>query len=48
MRGEAFVAAATLVAAQLCFDVSVSRAADLIWEVENPYRFFKRSASFDA
>lgn len=47
MRGEAFVAAATLVAAQLCFDVSVSRAADLIWEVENPYRFFKRSTSFD-
>jgi hypothetical protein len=48
MRGEALVAAATFVAAQLCLGVSASRAADLTWEVENPYRFFKRSTSFEA
>jgi hypothetical protein len=47
MRGEAVVAAATFVAAQLCFGVAASHASDLIWEVENPYRFFKRSASFE-
>src|ERR1051326_3458257 len=47
MRGEALVAAATIVAAQISFGVSASRAADLIWEVENRYRFFKRSASFE-
>ncbi len=27
--------------------ISSSHAADLNWEVENPYRFFKRSASFE-
>jgi hypothetical protein len=47
MRGEAFVTAATIVAAQLCFGVPAGHAADLIWQVENPYRFFKRSTSFD-
>jgi lysophospholipase L1-like esterase len=43
------VALATLVIAIL-FSVSSigpSLASDLIWEVENPFRFFKRSTAFD-
>lgn len=47
MRRKAILAAATVVAAQLGFGVAASHASDLIWEVENPYRFFKRSASFE-
>jgi hypothetical protein len=39
------LAAATSVAALLA-SLSVGRAADLIWEVENPFRFFKPTQSF--
>jgi lysophospholipase L1-like esterase len=38
---------AFLVALQSAAGIAVSHAADLTWEVENPYRFFKRSASFE-
>ncbi|MGH6671949.1 MAG: hypothetical protein ACRECV_08250 [Xanthobacteraceae bacterium] len=45
MRGRGFVAAALLVSAQLFYGTA-GHAAGLLWEVENPYRFFKREASF--
>jgi lysophospholipase L1-like esterase len=48
MRNQAFVAASLLVSAQLFYGTTVSHAAGLVWEVENPYRFFKRTSSFDA
>jgi hypothetical protein len=32
----------------IALQVGVAAAADLVWEVENPYRFFKRTASFEA
>src|SRR5919109_1562859 len=43
------VALATLwITAAVSFgSVSSSSASDLIWEVENPFRFFKRSSAFD-
>ncbi len=46
MRAQVFVPAALLVATQLICLSSVSHAAGLSWEVENPYRFFKRSELF--
>jgi hypothetical protein len=46
MRARAFVAANLLVSAQLLYGTA-GHAADLIWQVENPYRFFKREASFE-
>jgi hypothetical protein len=36
-----------LISAQTSFGVATSHAADLLWEVENPYRFFKRAVSFE-
>jgi hypothetical protein len=36
------------VTAQLFYGIPKSHAADLQWEVENPYRFFKHEASFAA
>jgi hypothetical protein len=47
MRGGAFVVATFFASAQLLYGIPQSHAADLIWEVENPYRFFKRAASFE-
>jgi lysophospholipase L1-like esterase len=29
------------------YGIATSHAADLLWEVENPYRFFKRTSSFE-
>src|SRR5258708_28687008 len=45
MRTKALVAATLIVSMQV-FGIKASHAADLVWEVENPYRFFKRTASF--
>jgi len=47
MRTRALVATTLLVALQSGSGIAVSHAADLIWEVENPYRVFKRTASFE-
>jgi hypothetical protein len=46
MRRQAL--ASTTIAACLlaCLTLGTSRAADLVWEVENPFRFFKPSKSF--
>ncbi|HTV35286.1 MAG TPA: hypothetical protein VMF12_02555 [Xanthobacteraceae bacterium] len=48
MRGRAFFTGVLFVAFDLIGGISASRAADLLWEVENPYRFFKNSSSFEA
>lgn len=47
MRGGAFTAATVFISAQLLYGIPQSHAADLLWEVENPYRFFKRMSSFE-
>lgn len=47
MRGNAFTAAIVFVSFQLFYGIAQCHAADLIWEVENPYRFFKRVSSFE-
>jgi len=47
MGGKAFVAATLFISSQAFFGVATSRAGDLLWEVENPYRFFKRTTSFE-
>ena len=47
MRRQAFVATTLFVSAQLFYGTAMSHAAGLLWEVENPYRFFKRTSSFD-
>ena len=47
MRGRAVVATAMFVAAQFLYGIPKSHAAGLLWEVENPYRFFKRESSFE-
>jgi len=41
------LAATILVVAGYVFACVPGHAADLIWEVENPFRFFKRTSSFD-
>jgi len=46
MRTEVLLAATLIVATQVS-GVRAGHAADLQWEVENPYRFFMRSSSFD-
>ncbi len=46
MRTRALVTTTLFVALQSGLGIAVSHAADLTWEVENPYRFFKRSAVF--
>jgi len=48
MRAKALVATTLFVSFQSAIGIATSHAADLIWEVENPYRFFKKSASFEA
>ncbi len=47
MRHAAFAATTFVVALSAGFTATPSKASDLVWEVENPFRFFKRSASFD-
>jgi len=46
MRTNVLVAATLMVSMQV-FGIKAGHAADLVWEVENPYRFFKRTASFE-
>jgi hypothetical protein len=46
MRTQALIATTLFISAQSWYGIAC-HAADLLWEVENPYRFFKRSASFD-
>jgi lysophospholipase L1-like esterase len=46
MRAEVLLAATLIVSTQF-FGIKVGHATDLLWEVENPYRFFKRTSSFD-
>jgi hypothetical protein len=48
MRIKSLAAAALIVSMQAAGGVATAQAADLVWEVENPYRFFKRTASFEA
>src|SRR5579872_5383351 len=48
MRCRWFVATSLFVTAQLFYGIPKSHAADLQWEVENPYRFIKHEASFAA
>jgi hypothetical protein len=45
MRGQAR-AAAWAVSLFASLAAGTSQAADLIWEVESPFRFFKTSRSF--
>jgi hypothetical protein len=47
MRHAPFARAAFAVALFSAFGTFPLKAADLIWEVENPFRFFKRSSSFE-
>src|SRR5258707_7843059 len=47
MRTKALVATTLFISTQLGYGIATSHAADLLWEVENPYRFFKRSSSFE-
>ena len=47
MRTKALLATTLFISAQFLYGIATSHAADLLWEVENPYRFFKRSASFE-
>jgi hypothetical protein len=46
-RIRALVTTTLFVAIQSASGIAISHAADLVWEVENPYRFFKRTASFE-
>ena len=48
MRCRVLVAGLLFIAGWLSLGISASRAGDLFWEVENPYRFFKRASSFEA
>jgi hypothetical protein len=47
MRTKALVATTLFISTQTMYGIATSHAADLLWEVENPYRFFKRSSSFE-
>jgi lysophospholipase L1-like esterase len=47
MRTKALVATTLFISTQLAYGIATSHAADLLWEVENPYRFFKRTSSFE-
>ena len=46
MRRQALIAAAWAVSLLANLAASSIQAADLIWEVENPFRFFKPTKSF--
>ena len=47
MRTKALVAATLITSTQTIYGTAICRAADILWEVENPYRFFKRTSSFE-
>jgi len=47
MRGKGLTAAIAAVTFELLISVAQSHAAGLVWEVENPYRFFKKETSFE-
>ena len=47
MRGGARIAAIVVVAFELSSGIAQGHAAGLVWQVENPYRFFRRSSSFE-
>ncbi len=47
MRTNVLVTATLIVSMQI-FGIRAGHTADLFWEVENPYRFFKRASSFEA
>lgn len=47
MRTKALVAATLFISTLTICGIESCRAADILWEVENPYRFFKRSSSFE-
>ena len=42
MGSKALLATTLFISAQTLCGIAASHAADLLWEVENPYRFFKR------
>src|SRR6266511_3293514 len=46
MRGKAF-ATALVISLSTGFGAGIAQAANLTWEVENPFRFFKRSSSYE-
>jgi len=48
MRRNALAAAVGLVAVVAAFTPATVKAADLVWQVENPFRFFKATRSFAA
>ncbi len=47
MRGKALAATSLIILLSAGFGAGMARAADLTWEVENPFRFFKRTASYE-
>jgi lysophospholipase L1-like esterase len=47
MRTRSLAAVTLVISMQVMGGIAAGHAADLVWEVENPYRFFKRTASFD-
>ncbi|HUI94707.1 MAG TPA: hypothetical protein VLX44_03050 [Xanthobacteraceae bacterium] len=47
MRYAALAATSLLAVFSIASSVTPSKSADLLWKVENPFRFFKRSASFE-
>src|SRR6202140_5045686 len=48
MRHAMLATTSLVVALSTGFGIAPSKSADLVWQVENPFRFFKRSASFAA
>src|SRR3977135_4724511 len=48
MRHATLATTSLVVALSTGFGIAPSKSADLVWQVENPFRFFKRSASFEA
>jgi hypothetical protein len=48
MRHAALATMSLVVVLATGLGITPSKSADLHWQVENPFRFFKRSASFDA
>src|SRR5882757_2951005 len=48
MRHATLATTSLVVALSIGFGIAPSKSADLVWQVENPFRFFKRSASFEA
>ena len=46
MRRDALSTSLWLVAIFITFATGTVQAADLVWQVENPFRFFKSTRSF--